>query len=127
MRPPAFTSSSSRPTSDLSTPGASPSRAADVAPAQDHTVAMPRGGWTPSAPPIAFGPVVHASPSAAPPANVRTRPPSVAPPAVAQQQRTPSIAIGPAASAQAPGVLGLILFAAPLAFATMAVATLALL
>jgi len=92
-------------------------------PVQDETVAMYRGNWTPSAPPIAFGPVVHSAPSAPPPANVRTRPPSFAPPAAA-----PSIpAADPHLSARPPGVLGLLLFAAPLAFATIAVAALALL
>lgn len=106
----------------LTTPSAKAPR--DMpAPAQEHTVAMPRRHGAPSAPPVAFGPTVPPQHGSRPPPNVRTRPPSFAPPANAVAQ-APSAAPAPA---QAPGVLGLVLFAAPLAFATMAVAALALL
>ena len=88
---------------------------------------MPRPRGTPSAPPVAVGPTVPPQDGSRPPPNVRTRPLSFAPPANAHllvPHSAPSIAPAPE---QAPGVLGLVLFAAPLAFATMAVAALALL
>ena len=140
-RPPPSTqtssSTSNRPPKDAGSPFGSLSHSGDLAhvppapktmPLQDETVAMYRGNWTPSAPPIAFGPVAHAPPTAPPPANVRTRPPSTAPPAnVAVPLPMPASAITAPPAVEAPGVLGLVLFAAPLAFATMAVAALALL
>ncbi|MDF2692754.1 MAG: hypothetical protein K0S65_1137 [Labilithrix sp.] len=94
-------------------------------PPQDETAALVRGNWTPSAPPIAFGPTAQAPRQTQPPPNVRVRPPSVAPPPAVHSFPPPGIL--PASNAQAPGLLGLVLFAAPLAFATMAVAALALL
>lgn len=93
---------------------------------RDETVAIFGGSRTPSAPPMAMGPAVQARPlSAWPPPNVRTRPPSVAPPAhFAQPSRPPII---DARRAETPGVFGFVLFAAPLALALAIIAALALL
>ncbi|MBX3224066.1 MAG: hypothetical protein KF795_26360 [Labilithrix sp.] len=102
---------------------------------QERTVAMHRGNWTPAPPPMAFGPGAYSPRHDAPhPPNVRTRPPPGAPsPAGAAPPAGALVAFAPPAASialpheQAPGVLGLVLFAAPLAFATMAVAALAFL
>lgn len=105
---------------------------------------MVHPAWTPSAPPIAYGPAAYPPQHGAPPPpNVRTRPPAAAPMSPAAAPMPPAAhsgavqAMPPAQAArvaaahdgapQAPGALGLVLFAAPLAFATMAVAALAFL
>jgi hypothetical protein len=98
-----------------------------AAPVQDETVAMFQKSRPPTAP-IAFRPTAHPQHGTPLPANVRTRPPSVAPAPMARQPSSlppPANLVAP--ETKASGVLGLVLFAAPLAFATVAVAVLAFL
>jgi hypothetical protein len=97
-------------------------------PHQDHTMAMPRGNWTPSAPPVGMvGPAVNPRPASVAPPNVRVRPESVAPAHFATPTKAPSLIERRRRPAEAPGVFGLMLFAVPLAFAMAVVAALALL